>query len=711
MKWHPPVANDPTTIFVASSNVLIRALLAAAPASISALQVESGDSILDVLDVMAREAAGVPLLCVSDDLVFREARSGLGAVAFCQHVRLTPALGPLRWRPIVVAVQGNPDQALRANVERLFYFAPGCYATSVTQVVARLLSGGLPSPVFADEDDLRRAIRPFLLETEAARSTAAHDYRNLAGAGKLLHEFGGDVLEPTEEALSTYRRLAATDLLLKARCFLSGGGADSGVDSGPAPLSDLRRDAGAHRVVFVDDEHRKGWSLALFSGLFGTRPAKIEKHAPGVELKDDRLWCIDSPSAAEAFFKEWSGRLNETLSVWAVEQFEARQDRTTALDGSARHAAVAKRVADAESEAARAEARVTAAADALSKSVAGLQSIASPELEALLDCYTNSTGEVLEALLARKGSIAQLSSALDDYQRKIAAAEQAASDREKAQADLARIRVDAASSEKRIADATEKAKRSEARLRATQESLNGLALGSVVMLDMRLDPDGDRDRAPGETSGARVLAGIKALFPFLPVVMLTASARAESIAALRALGADGYWIKYEGGGQELAQVLRLAFRKSAVHTIWMDLERVAVKRVLRVKSLDETGRFQPVQWTQGHRDRDITLQFLRRVCELLAEAASEPAIGRPATASLMRQTMVDLGFIQEMRYANNTKGANNTKVADKVWGQLLPSEEQKLRTRRNGVIHHGETVTLAEGVGFLKYTVRQLLAE
>lgn len=704
MRWHPTVAVGPPTVLVATGSILVRAMISAIPGPISTLQVEPGDSILDVLELIARVAVDAQVLCVSDDLAFREARPGLGASAFCQHVRLTPALGRLRLLPIVVTVQGTPDQSLRANVERLFYFAPGCFATPISHVVARLLSGRLLSPVFADEEDLRRAIRPFLVETEGARIGAAHDYRNLTGAGRLLHDFGGDVFDARDEVLAAYGRLAEADILLKARRFLSEGTRGGSPEGGPSPLSELRREARSHRVVLVDDECRKGWSLALFAGLFGSQPVDVRESAPGVELYDDRFWCIDSPGAAERFFSVWSDHLQEGSSAWADREAVASADKAAVREASGRRAAVARRLTDAESDVARADALVTATASALAKSAAGLKAIASPALEALAECYTDSSGEP-EAIVAQKASIAALYSALGDYERTMVTAERAARDGDRLRSARDRLREEDASAERELAEATTRSKRSEEQLRSALAALSETPSCSVVLLDMRLDPEVDRERSPAETTGARVLAAVKARFPFLPVLMLTASARAQSMAVSSALGADGYWIKCEDTGQQLAHLLRRAFRKSAVHRVWTDLGRVAAKKELKVRCLTGSGTLQVISWPKGQRDRAIVLQFLHRVCELLYEAAGDTTIGRPSTESLLRQAMVDLGFIQEMRFDNNTR------IADQAWFKNLPSEEQKWRDRRNRVIHHGEAVSLDDGLNFLRFTVRQLLSD
>ena len=117
------------------------------------------------------------------------------------------------------------------------------------------------------------------------------------------------------------------------------------------------------------------------------------------------------------------------------------------------------------------------------------------------------------------------------------------------------------------------------------------AIESVVFLDLRLGSE-DEGRPLEETTGIRLLQELKTDFPYLPVVMMTASQKALSLQQARALGADGYWVKGESSGEQLVATIQRCLKLAKLTTLWKKFRMIEQKTVIRRVSYDWYN-FQP----------------------------------------------------------------------------------------------------------------------
>lgn len=88
-----------------------------------------------------------------------------------------------------------------------------------------------------------------------------------------------------------------------------------------------------------------------------------------------------------------------------------------------------------------------------------------------------------------------------------------------------------------------------------QSALYGLFHYDVVLLDMRLQGDEDKDRQVAESSGYLLLKLIKKINPFIPVVIFTASNKIKSYSVSQENGADGFWIKNVSSANDLKRII------------------------------------------------------------------------------------------------------------------------------------------------------------
>lgn len=72
---------------------------------------------------------------------------------------------------------------------------------------------------------------------------------------------------------------------------------------------------------------------------------------------------------------------------------------------------------------------------------------------------------------------------------------------------------------------------------------NGLTKWDLILLDLRLDPEKDKNKGIKELSGTKVLERIKKINKGIQVIMFTASNKAWNMRQLNKIGADGYYTK------------------------------------------------------------------------------------------------------------------------------------------------------------------------
>lgn len=85
----------------------------------------------------------------------------------------------------------------------------------------------------------------------------------------------------------------------------------------------------------------------------------------------------------------------------------------------------------------------------------------------------------------------------------------------------------------------------------------------LILLDMRLDKENDRNKPIEDLSGIKILERLEQLNPFVPVIMFTASTKIESYKRVIRSGAYDFWIKNVSTAQEL-KVKSFHFLKNVI---------------------------------------------------------------------------------------------------------------------------------------------------
>jgi len=275
---------------------------------------------------------------------------------------------------------------------------------------------------------------------------------------------------------------------------------------------------------------------------------------------------------------------------------------------------------------------------------------------------------------------------------------------------------------------------------------------SVLFLDLRLTP-GDEKLPPERTSGMQLLQFIKSekCFPYLPVVIMTASEKATGLKEADVAGADGFWIKGESTGRQLQTTVNMAFKLSELLVLWKKVQMLRSKNTFQcVEFIFENFRkdYPPSQrlrqlWKvppqgaikkvgnneieQRKVDRDQALNLLSTSLELLRLAIIHEEGGTRHT-SLLSGVVVNLGLVQEIRYVNlkwatayAREAANKRDLKQKVRKEFiqktlsemgLDNNEQTLNQLRGDTVHYhtGGKVPLKIVIDLFDKTLNWLLS-
>jgi CheY-like chemotaxis protein len=542
----------------------------------------------------------------------------------------------------------------------------------------------------------------------------AHSYRNLAGAGKFCQEFAGDVLGQKNEVLQRLRVEENRDRQLK-RLLAVLPELSSGDPPKPEERAEFLRTCKDLRVLVVDDEHDKGWSLGLYAGISGIPLASNDYESICRATKangtgrssDGRMRVISRAEEAVTLLERTHKEFETTLRKWA-EAFDAWDQSEPELssakatnDRVERSYQQSVRSCNAARDAARdrrdkAEVEFQKSTDALDKFIRDQGENIAGGIYDALPSSAPSDQKLLE--VGKLKLLAALTAAVD-------ACNQAQLSREQAVEAMSAQEVALKDAEKEKAIAEEEVQRAErSRDKAKsiciecRNALEAALLFEIVFLDLRLKPSEDAHLPAAKASGMRILEQMRLLFPAIPVVVMTASEKALSLEQALANGASGYWVKGVSSGAQMREIVSRAVARVKLAPLWAKLQQVLARSYLHGKTLnrEQTG-FQPFK-ISSQRDLGLIRTLLQHSFIQVWEGDFNFAL-------------LDLFAVLEVRYQIHTRNAEER--GKDAWGGKTGVEglDNNIRWQRRDVAHPGG---VTPGTGkpvsdLLNHTLDQLL--
>ena len=260
--------------------------------------------IFDALCFVEEELKGeIDGLMIDVDLTFKGHKGSAGGIELFKHLRFAPVDGPLRDQlendpthtrlerltrmPVVLLTQHEPYKYLREAYENLILLSPGCVMVS-SESPEEIAGAYKRLRRFSNRETFRKALLSYITFKDGGGGTTNHSFLNKAGVGKFLHEFAGHILHENDPIRRSVAHVE-DQLWIKKMHFKEPGlewGAACHWDSEEA--KDLRELCVDKHIVYVDDQHREGWSYALYAGLFAQRAEDLNPVATEL-MRDENI--------------------------------------------------------------------------------------------------------------------------------------------------------------------------------------------------------------------------------------------------------------------------------------------------------------------------------------------------------------------------------------------------------------------------------------
>lgn len=677
----------------------------------------------DVASVISRLSEAVGLgdsLYVAGHLRFAgySSASRLGGVELLKHIRLS-ARTPLALLPIVFSGFCSPRKLVEESPDNLLLFSPQCEFVQLPFALDSLVGIVSQLAPFRDQDELRRSVAPYVIITDADERKREHVYRNITGAGQFLRDFAGFAADdPLVSGEATYED---SELWLKKLQFRA---PDSQQRNGLSPddIAGLQRVCAHASFLCIDDDHRRGWSLGLYSGLIAT-PSDLAMFAGDDHIlhsSDGRFTCIDDSMNAEAYLRKAADRVDNCIQAWCSAESAVERWQKALASATMRRNRATQQVDDLTKQSRSAEeslASIESRHDSL-RSDLDLASSSFPD-QTLLALDELDKAESDAEFNARVSEIECLARTFQETVQNLAEAKlRLESARQRLRAIERQLRDAVAENEEAARDhgnAMQELTRAKQHLVAVEADAKAAFPLRLVFLDLRLDQRLDEAKPISEASGLKVLSAIRQMqLPPVPVIMMTASTKAASLASAQFAGANGFWTKGASTARALSELVTEQVQRSDLISIWLNIRKATLKQTISCWRLDG-DRLVLDPLSSGDANRSRIEELLWESLELMDRFGQPHDQGFP-----FDNVIIKLGMVQELRIGGLWNQPGKPDRPDGFVRRVLGTGETAIRERRNSLAHASRQrysvglgkstpATWEEAVRHFKHTLDSLL--
>ena len=524
-------------------------------------------SLTKVIDHLNRyaddEGIGVTVLPDSD------------GIEISKHLRLTDTLGRLRHLPIIILIPCPVQSLVSSRRDNIFLLSPGCFTIETSNFVVEIL-GMLPKvKPFGSFQEVEKLIAPYVVWSEEDEGASKHDNFNRYGPMKLM----GEQFETLPPFISSDYEEVKSRLWFKKYTFLQD---ETVVERTPCTVDEdlFHRTTAGKKVLYIDDEHRLGWSFALYHLLSKNGDAGayqlFKESSTFIETPDKRFACIDGFDDAWKYIDSFRSHLIKALSEYSAaeqqknmlaEQYQTARDSFHEL--GVRLKTTTEKLERAKTDLERTSRDLKELHDKLKVSVDDLADAyvdakevdvpdLLPDIGGLASVYDkfNSTNT---AYLKYKEEFSRTKGLLDDLTGEFGKRERLLREHE--------------------ASKSAAGKRYDAALQAVHPS--AIFPHDLVICDLRLRRVEDKNVPSSRLSGVKLIKLIKEFDPAIPVLVFTASENALNYREITAHGASGYWIKSVNSLTELKNAIVKALTGAAeLRNLWMQIKKIEARKRL-----------------------------------------------------------------------------------------------------------------------------------
>jgi hypothetical protein len=233
-------------------------------------------------------------IILTDLLIFNKQNPiyDTSGVELVKHIRLTKTLGNLCCLPIVLLSCEIIMHHLRAKRDNMLLISPKCHPIQIPFSINELFGIIGDLKCFESPVEMKEEIKPFIAWSKEDDVISKHDNFNKYGPFKLLKEHFGSLPEPLlkDYEVMTKKIWFKKYQFLEIRQTLPSYNQEFNED-------DFKEIISRKKVLYIDDEHRLGWSYALYSIISNRTDRDIyslfQKSDSRINTPDGTLVCID----------------------------------------------------------------------------------------------------------------------------------------------------------------------------------------------------------------------------------------------------------------------------------------------------------------------------------------------------------------------------------------------------------------------------------
>lgn len=625
--------------------------------------------------------------------------NGSDSIELFKHIRLTNTLGNLSLLPIIVLSTKSLTHLLRERKDNIMLLTPECYVIPVSSYITEILSAMEISKSYVSLETMREEIRPFVIWSEEDDVISRHDNFNRYGPFKLMKESFGTLSDPL---LQEYDAMS-NKLWFKKYQFLEA--------KNTSPIEtkfdeDLfRKMITNKKVLYIDDEHRLGWSFALYSILAGNSDYEMSQifkdSTHFVSSPDNRLSCIDSYEDAVSLFESYSEALTKALSEYS----EAEHIRNAL---SEQFAVAKQKFSETEAKYKNAKASLERSEKNFLKTEANIKTLQQKfkgSIDTLADAYLKGTEdpEVLELLPPAK----ELSETYEQFSKELSSLSKYKEECKRNSALLEALNKEYLAQQQSLKEVESKKTVSSKRY---DVAVNALVPGKLfpydlIILDLRLERLKDKEALPHEISGVKLLRKIKEIDPSIPALMFTASEKAMNYREVIDLGASGYWIKAINSASELkSEIIKSLSKAHDARNLWVNIKKVEAKRQLACfRENTQAATFEKYNMHETKKDA-IILTFKESFLLLMREPSSFEEL--LCNYTNYAKIALNMGLILEERYSN----IYGDKWDKWIRQKKIDTDDARIRQIRNKAAHQASAdISYQEAVEAFQKTLNRCL--
>lgn len=624
-------------------------------------------------------------------------------VELAKHIRLTDSLGKLRLLPIMILSPHSIEHHLREKRDNVFLLSPEIYLIPVSGFIPKLSNVIEKAVHFESSEKMRTDLKPYIVWSEEDDIVSSHDNFNRYGPFKLLK---GHFSQLPEQLSREYEGMASR-LWFKKYQFLETQNLRPEVP--PADEELFRKTIANKKILYIDDEHRLGWSFALFSILSVdtgiTNYVLFQNSSHFIETPDKRLSCIDNYDEAVKALDHYRETLSRSLSDYSEAEHSRNMISEEFRVAQQRFQEIENKYKAAKANLERSEANFRETETRLKEILVKVKDAMSSFDNAYVSAFVSEQEKI--SIPDMMPYLRDLSDLEEQYSKESTLFEKYREEQRRNRELFDNLNGEF-ETKKSLSQEAEAGKT--AASKRYDEALRALTSGrlfpfDLIILDLRLEKTEDRDALPYEISGVKLLKQIKDIDPSVPVLVFTASQKAMNYKEVRELGASGYWIKVRNSLNELKnEIIKSLRNANDFRNIWFNIRRIEAKKQL--------SGFSENTYTKNFEKRVVSDFKKKEIVSLLKESfllltkELTPYEQSICNYNNFSKIAINMGLIMEVRYDN---------IRGEKWDQWarqnkIDKDEQRIRQMRNKAAHEtGSNISYQEALEVFQKTLERCL--